>query len=231
MKRIAILLLSVVIIVFFAIKKFDAPEESIIKKNLSRNSKQNVSSNDIIKEEGCDSIFNEDSDVLKVPEDIKKNITSIRVLYYGFDSLDHYGCLIVNKKLENEVRLIFEELYKNKFPIEKIIPISDYGWSDSLSMLANNTSGFNYRTINGSEGLSDHAFGRAIDINPFQNPYIPYKTKITIPIGSSYDTSKVGTITSNSIVVDIFKRYGWKWGGDWKYTKDYQHFYKKISKD
>ena len=39
-------------------------------------------------------------------------------------------------------------------------------------MAADNTSAFNFRVVAGSGTLSQHAFGRAIDINPVENPWI-----------------------------------------------------------
>ena len=100
--------------------------------------------------------------------------------------------------------------------------------SDDQSMLADNTSAFNYRTATGSKHLSMHAYGFAIDINPAQNPYI--KGNIVLPPGAVYDTAKPGTLGANSPIVKTFKRLGWTWGGDWKSLKDYQHFEKALSK-
>ena len=40
------------------------------------------------------------------------------------------------------------------------------------SIKANNTSGFNCRAVTGDNGWSEHAYGRAIDVNPFVNPYV-----------------------------------------------------------
>ena len=97
-----------------------------------------------------------------------------------------------------------------------------FDWDDNKSMLANNTSCFNYRTTQSGK-MSEHAKGLAIDINPFNNPYISRSKKI-YPSGAFYDYDSVGTINSNSNVIKYFKEIGWKWGGDWIYSKDYQHF-------
>jgi len=164
---------------------------------------------------------------LQIPENIKSTLAIINIDYYGFDSLTHRGQLVISDKLKTEVIEIFDSLKKIKYPIEKIIPIVNYSWSDSLSMADNNTSCFNYRNIKGYQLLSDHAYGKAIDINPIQNPFISYKTRVSQPFQAEYDTAIQGTILKNSIVVNLFKEKGWKWGGDWKYSKDYQHFYKK----
>ena len=83
-----------------------------------------------------------------------------------------------------------------------MIPINKYNWSDEESMDANNTSAFNYRYVKGTGKLSSHALGRAIDINPIQNPQI--KGGKTYPANSVYNVKADGTITSNSFLVKEF---------------------------
>ncbi len=162
-----------------------------------------------------------------IPEDIKKNLRLVNVYYYSFDGKLHKGQLVINKNLVNDIKIVFKEIRKEKFPIAKVVPIVAYTWSDSASMADDNTSAFNYRVIKGTDRLSNHAFGIAIDINPKLNPQI---TKDAIlPSNGSYRTAKAGTITENSFLVRLFKKLGWSWGGDWKSSKDYQHFEKKIN--
>lgn len=163
----------------------------------------------------------------KIPSPVKAKLTSITVQYYSFDDKIHQGQLIINKEVAKDLEEIFAIILEIHFPIEKVIPISQYKWSDDESMNDNNTSSFNYRFISGSKILSKHASGLAIDINPKQNPYI--KNGITSPSGSVYDTTTKGTISANSRIVDEFKKRGWSWGGDWNSLKDYQHFQKDIS--
>ena len=110
-----------------------------------------------------------------------------------------------------------------------MITIDYYNCNDDKSMEDNNTSAFNYRTVSGSRKLSDHSFGRAIDINPLFNPYIR-RSKVQPENGRKYTdrgSHVEGMIQENDCVVQEFKSRGWQWGGDWKYSKDYQHFYKK----
>lgn len=164
---------------------------------------------------------------LHIPDDIRKKLCIVNVYYFGYDSLVHRGQIITDDELKKEVTEIFNELFRKKFPINKIVPIVKYNWSDKLSMEDNNTSCFNYRNIQGTTKLSDHSYGRAVDINPLQNPYINYKTKNRSPENATYNKNHKGTIMKDSEIVLVFKKYGWKWGGDWRYTKDYQHFYKK----
>jgi peptidoglycan L-alanyl-D-glutamate endopeptidase CwlK len=161
-----------------------------------------------------------------IPSSVKNTLDLVTVNYYGFDEKLHQGQIIVNKEIVNDIVEIFKVIEETKFPIEKVVPIVEYNWSDEKSMNDNNTSSFNYRFISGSRILSMHANGLAIDINPKQNPYI--KNGTSIPADSEYKLKNMGTIEPDSKIVEAFKEKGWTWGGDWKSLKDYQHFQKKI---
>lgn len=167
------------------------------------------------------------------PDKFKRRQTIVSVLYYSFDAKIHSGQIVVDRRLESDVRKVFQVALETRFPIKSVIPIShdkffrNGTWNgDGASMLANNTSAFNYRRATGSKNLSMHSYGYAIDINPVQNPYI--KRRTVFPRGAVYDPRKPGTLTSASPIVRIFKRLGWTWGGDWKSLKDYQHFEKVL---
>ena len=155
-------------------------------------------------------------------------LQSVKVAYINLDGETQMGELIVHHELAEEVVDIFRDIFKCRFPIEKMIPINVYDCNDDKSMEDNNTSAFNYRTVSGSRKLSDHSFGRAIDINPLLNPYIR-RSKVQPENGRKYrdrENHVEGMIQKNDCVVQEFKSRGWQWGGDWKYSKDYQHFYK-----
>jgi len=168
--------------------------------------------------------FDEAINGKEIPESIKKNLSLLDIEYYSFDNKLHQGQILIHSDLSIDVEKIFKVIKENKFPIGKVIPIVKYNWLDSLSMKDNNTSAFNFRMVKGTAILSAHAKGYAIDINPMLNPQL--KNGKSIPYNSNYDPNVPGTITENSIVVKIFKRLGWRWGGNWKRTKDYQHFEK-----
>jgi len=161
-----------------------------------------------------------------IPSSVKNKLDLVSVKYYGFDGKLHQGQIIINKEIANDIVEIFKVIEKTKFPVEKVVPIVEYNWSDEKSMNDNNTSSFNYRFISGSRILSMHANGLAIDINPKQNPYV--KNGTSIPAGSEYKLKNMGTIEPDSKIVKVFKEKGWTWGGDWKSLKDYQHFQKII---
>jgi len=164
-------------------------------------------------------------DTVKVPRSILSQQSVVSVKYYSFDNKIHRGQIVVAKSVVNDIKALFDFIVMIKYPIAKVIPVGFYGNSDSLSMLDNNTSGFNYRCVSSTKILSKHAYGRAIDINPFHNPCIDKKG--IQPTGSKYDPDEPGTLSDTSSIVQFMKKRGWTWGGDWKSKKDYQHFEKK----
>jgi peptidoglycan LD-endopeptidase CwlK len=159
----------------------------------------------------------------EIPKDIRNTLTLVTVPYFSFDTQICKGQLVVHIALAEEVREIFTSLYEMRFPIERMTPIVAYGWDDSLSMRENNTSAFNYRFIACTDRLSNHAHGRALDINPMQNPYTQ-RDGVVVPSGARYDPTQPGTVTPE--IAAIFKTYGWTWGGEWEANKDWQHFEK-----
>lgn len=185
----------------------------------------------------------------KLPGRIKKKITGVsfhknssiayddlryvKVKYYNFNGKIKTGELIVNKKIAKKTVKIFYELFQIKYPIQRIRLVDEYQADDEKSMADNNTSSFNFRTVAGTNRLSKHALGLAIDINPQINPYINSKGVLTPENGKKYKVRDVKKckgkyakymIQKNSRITKIFKKYGFSWGGDWKYSKDYQHF-------
>jgi hypothetical protein len=165
------------------------------------------------------------------PRYIKDRQRLITVKYFSFDGRIHQGQLVIDKDLIDDIEFAFEEALKEEFPIYSVIPIShaDFRrngmWNDNASMEVNNTSGFNYRKITGGQNLSLHATGRAIDINPMQNPYI--RNNVILPLYSFYDPEVNGTLTNDSVIVKSLLSRGWVWGGNWTELKDYQHLEKR----
>lgn len=165
----------------------------------------------------------------KVP---RGELRHLVISHYGFDSKEHRGELIVNQLIAKEILIIFQELYKIKYPIEKIRLIDEYDGDDIRSMEDNNTSCFNYRNIEGTNQLSKHSNGLAIDINPLYNPYIKYINgkQICLPKnGKAYQNRLQYSpykIEKEDRCYQLFQQYGFDWGGNWKDRKDYQHFEK-----
>ncbi len=159
----------------------------------------------------------------EIPEDIKKNLTLVAISFFSFDREVREGQIVVHSEVAGEVQEIFNKLFEMQFPLQQVVPLAAYGWDDDASMADNNTSAFNYRIIFNTNRLSNHSYGRAIDINPLQNPYV-LSDGTTMPAGARYDPAQPGTVTAE--IARVFKSYGWKWGGDWGDRKDWQHFEK-----
>jgi hypothetical protein len=121
---------------------------------------------------------------------------------------------------------VLRDLYEARFPIARMEPIDVYGGDDNRSIKANNTSAFNCRAVTGGTGWSEHAYGRAIDVNPFVNPYVKGSTVLPPEAAAYTDRSRndPGMIHGDDAVVRAFAARGWKWGGYWSSLKDYQHF-------
>lgn len=155
------------------------------------------------------------------PEELRK----VTVTHWGYDDRAHTGEVIVAASQAQNVVAIFGDIYAARFPIEQMVPVDHYGADDQASMRANNTSGYNCRTVAGSSTLSNHARGQAIDINPLHNPYVKGST-VDPPEGEPWaDRSRQdpGMIRSGDAVVRAFQARGWSWGGHWS-SPDYQHF-------
>lgn len=165
----------------------------------------------------------------------KENLRYLRMLYYGFDEETHIGEMIVNEKIAEDVLAIFEELYLQDYPIEKMVLVDEYDADDEKSMAANNTSGFNLRYIANTTTYSQHAYGMAVDVNPKYNPYITYASDgswiIAPKNGEKYagrDNSFAHKIDQNDLCYQLFTQHGFSWGGSWSSSKDYQHFERKY---
>ncbi|MEK7452641.1 MAG: M15 family metallopeptidase [Patescibacteria group bacterium] len=170
---------------------------------------------------------------MPAPLDVIDNLEIITLIYYGFDSILHQGQMVMHKKAVNDLKAFFQLAFKIKFPIEKVIPIAykKYKWNDDLSCNDNNSSGYNFRFIAGTNRMSKHALGLAFDINPAQNPYIRYNEKkeevFRAPSFALYDKQNLGTLYKDHPLVVLLKSHGWEWGGDWDIEGgriDYQHF-------
>ena len=159
------------------------------------------------------------------PLEIIDRLSIMDVLYYSFDGKKHLGQIIVDSDLEDDIFEIFSVIEKLRFPVGRVIPIVEYKWDDNKSMAANNSSAFNFRVIEGTTKLSLHSLGKAVDINPVQNPVI-YPNGVIVPEGAQYSPSKTGTFSAKNPVVQEFTKRGWYWGGNFDQPKDYHHFEK-----
>ncbi|MGI9522715.1 MAG: M15 family metallopeptidase [Hyphomicrobiaceae bacterium] len=159
----------------------------------------------------------------------RNRLAYLIIPYHDFEGRHRHGEMIVSRRSARAVLDAFAEIYRSGFRIARMKLAHTFGGLDIASMKANNTSAFNCRRLTGRRRLSQHSFGEAIDINPIQNPYV--RRGVTLPrAGRRFDRpserrrARRGMIRSHDAVVRAFGRIGWKWGGNWRSLKDYQHF-------
>ncbi len=151
----------------------------------------------------------------------------VTLTHLGFDARPHRGELIVHQELAPQVIAIFDQLYRLAYPIEKMRPAAHYpGGDDERSMADNNTSAFNCRRIPGSGNWAQHAYGRAIDVNPLLNPSVDHGAFEPKNAAVYLDRRRIepGLLHPGDPAVRVFTDAGWRWGGSWKSPIDYQHF-------
>ena len=161
----------------------------------------------------------------------RSELRYLRLSHYDGEGKVQVGELVCNRMIANDLKEIFQELYRQKYPIERMRLIDDYEANDERSMEDNNTSCFNYRPIAGSKKLSKHSRGLAIDINPLYNPCVSRRSNGTMSVqpaaGRKYASRKKKgpyMIDRSDLCYKLFVKHGFKWGGDWHSLKDYQHF-------
>lgn len=151
----------------------------------------------------------------------------VRLSHYGFDGTVRRGELVVNASVVPAIRTAFADLYAHRFPIRRMHLVDRYGASDHRSIEADNTSAFNCRRATGATRWSEHAYGRAIDVNPIENPYVFANGTTTHPASRPYlDRSRhrKGMAYAGGVLVRAFTKAGWSWGGRWPGPTDHQHF-------
>jgi hypothetical protein len=134
--------------------------------------------------------------------------------------------MIANSSAVRPLKRAFASLYRSRFPIRRMRLVDHYGGSDYRSIEADNTSAFNCRRATGQARWSQHAFGRAVDVNPIENPYVAHG-RTTHPASRRYvrrSRHRRGMAYAGGALVRAFRRIGWGWGGSWSNPKDYQHF-------
>jgi hypothetical protein len=155
-----------------------------------------------------------------------EQLRTIRLTHWGFDARAHEGALIVRDRVAHDVVQVFRRLYAARFPIRRIRLMSAYRGSDDASMAADNTSAFNCRFVKGTTRWSMHAYGEAIDVNTVENPYVQ-GSRVSPPSGRRYrdrSNRRPGMAVDGGTLVRAFDSVGWRWGGRWRGSRDYQHF-------
>ena len=165
------------------------------------------------------------------PEDAEIKLDDLRYLklsYIDFEGRPQVGEMVCNKAISDDLVTIFRELYEARYPIKSIRLIDDFGGDDDASMAADNTSCFNYRKKVGVRELSKHALGLAVDINPFENPYVRPSRIRPADAKAFADRTKdfPHKIDKDDLCYKLFRAHGFSWGGTWRSVQDYQHFEK-----
>jgi hypothetical protein len=154
------------------------------------------------------------------------DLAYVRLTFWGFDDKRHTGELLLNRSVAGDVVAVFRKLYRARFPFEELRVTARSELDAAPTGDGNNTGAFVCRPTIGTRIYSQHAYGLAIDLDPFQNPYS--KGDLVLPeLSSSYldrDRVRPGMITPDGVVVRAFAAIGWTWGGQWRSLKDYQHF-------
>ena len=162
----------------------------------------------------------------------RRDLRYLKVLHYNKEGEELEGELICHKDIADDLLAIFRELHRAKYPIERMVLIDEYDADDEASMRANNTSAFNFRPASGMRRLSKHSTGMAIDINPLYNPLVKHRegrTKVYPSTATPYIDRTQDfpyKIVKGDLCYRLFKQHGFSWGGDWRRSKDYQHFEK-----
>ena len=156
-----------------------------------------------------------------------RDLRVVTATYHGFDGRDRVGRVIVHRDVAPQMLRVLRRLYADDFPIRRMTPIDAYGGSDYRSIEADNTSAFNCRFVDGTTRYSEHAYGRAIDVNPTENPYVTSSGTTSHPASRGYvrrTPFRPGMAAEGHALVRAFDAIGWGWGGRWPGAKDYQHF-------
>jgi hypothetical protein len=155
-----------------------------------------------------------------------EDLRYVTVTFLGFDGRPHTGELLVHRTAAPVMVKAFRTLYRERFPIERMVVTTQAERDAPPTGDGNTTSAFVCRSAAGSSNWSEHAYGRAVDVNPFMNPYV--KRDVILPeLARSYtrrDDVRPGMLVRGSAVVRAFTAQGWEWGGDWRSLKDYMHF-------
>lgn len=155
------------------------------------------------------------------------DLRAVRATVAGFDGRAHDGVLVVHRDVAARVLGILRRLYALRFPIRSMQPIERFGGSDFRSIEADNTSAFNCRHVDGTSRWSQHAYGRAIDLNPIENPSITAAGTTSHPASRPYldrTRARPGVVRAGDAVVRAFAAEGFAWGGRWAGAPDTQHF-------
>lgn len=150
----------------------------------------------------------------------------LTVVFRGFDRKVHRGELVVAASAAPKVERAFRALFAVGFPIEEMRLPTTQDLHAKATGDGNNTAGYVCRAARGQTRFSEHAYGLAVDVNPFDNPLV--KRDLVVPeLASAYKDRtwrRGGMFLPGGSAVSAFTSQGWGWGGSWTSSKDYMHF-------
>jgi len=153
-------------------------------------------------------------------------LSYLTVSHFGFDGRFHTGEIIVNSDFDEEVVEVFRLMHEARFPIEQMRVITKEEIDAPPTGDWNDTTSFVCRPAVGSDSWSQHAYGLAIDVNPFHNPYL--KGDLILPelatVYTDREEIRPGMVYRGDVVTEAFADMGWGWGGNWSTLKDWMHF-------
>ena len=190
-----------------------------------------------------DDVYNRIINKSYVPNDFIKleDLAYLKFLHYDYEDKVRVGEMIVNRRISDIVLTMLARLFEARYQIKSFKLVDNYFETDeddrnvvdTRSIADNNSYAFFYRKIYGTDRLSNHSSGYAIDINPRENPYLPFRngkydysnlTPEEIEYLTHREEGKKHVIVHSDLVYQLFDQNGFEWGGDWPTTKDYQHF-------
>ena len=161
----------------------------------------------------------------------RDDLRHIRALHWDYDEQVHVGEMVCNKLIADRLVRILRTLYEHHYPIMRMVLPDVYDADDEQQMRANNSSCFCFRVVAGSQKLSKHARGLAVDINTLYNPYYKDRadgTRFVQPATAAEYCDRTANfpykISKGDLCLRLFLENGFEWGGDWKTCKDFQHF-------
>jgi len=150
----------------------------------------------------------------------------VTVSFRGFDGRAHTGELVVNRRVAAAVTSVFARLYRARFPIEEMRLVTTADLHAHPTGDGDNTAAFVCRAARKQTRWSAHAYGLAVDVDPFQNPY--RRGDLVLPeLASAYldrGNRRPGMILPGGPVTAAFAAVGWTWGGTWRSPRDLMHF-------
>jgi hypothetical protein len=151
-------------------------------------------------------------------------LSTITMTYRGYDGLLHTGVLIVHKDVAKKVRDAFKEAFEGGFRVYRMDNPDLWKGNDIKIMKANNTSAYNCRKVTGNPSkVSPHSFGRSIDVNPAQNPYLVGGTWYpSATYGKDRPEGVTGMLYKDGPMVKALEKRGFRWYSGW----DWHHFQK-----